>query len=260
MVSIVSHGSAERTVSTIPRSSFIAKLPSLLNGRADNILEVRNVTLTHGIVIYDNGFLLLLVLGLVVTSFRARAARPPSSLLFSVLTLFRGFAHLWLEVRFRFWAGAFLACVQSLRRSESPRFFSSKRAARLLGDEDVQLLILHVGIVTGTTVPNVEVSDQKGWEYLKQLPLCRGILGRLMRSRAWILNLYGGKKVNGDPIQALTGQINPGTNTEVVVVNADHLSGPAAFAVFGSPRKVGRPGGEVLCEPPRERGGSGEWK
>ena len=27
--------------------------------------------------------------------------------------------------------------------------------------------------VTATMVPNVEVNDQKGWGYLKQLPLCR---------------------------------------------------------------------------------------
>ena len=49
--------------------------------------------------------------------------------------------------------------------------------------------------VTGTMVPNVEIDDKNGWEYLKQLPLCRRLRQRLMRSRAWILNTYGGEKV-----------------------------------------------------------------
>ena len=93
--------------------------------------------------------------------------------------------------------------------------------------------------VTATMVPNVKVNDQKGWEYLKQLPLCRRLRKRLMRSRAWILNLYGGKKVNADPVQALNGQINPATNTEVVVINVDvilnggwSMMGPAYKALM----------------------------
>ncbi|CAE7800726.1 GIP [Symbiodinium sp. CCMP2592] len=77
--------------------------------------------------------------------------------------------------------------------------------------------------VTGTMIPNVEVTDEKGWEYLKSLPLCRRLRKRLMRSKAWILNMYGGKTAKADPVQALTGQINPRTNTEVVVVNVDVL-------------------------------------
>eukprot|EP00439_Symbiodinium_sp_Y106_P050510 s3369_g6.t1 len=74
--------------------------------------------------------------------------------------------------------------------------------------------------VTATMVPNMEVNDQKGWEYFKQLPLCRRFRKRLMRSKAWVLNLYG-RRMN--PIQALNGQINPSTNSEVVVVNVDVL-------------------------------------
>ncbi|OLP76435.1 hypothetical protein AK812_SmicGene43633 [Symbiodinium microadriaticum] len=72
-------------------------------------------------------------------------------------------------------------------------------------------------------VPNVEANDQKGWEYLKALPLNRRLRKRLMRSKAWVVNLYGGKNLKEDPIQSLNGQVNVDTNTEVVVINAELL-------------------------------------
>ncbi|CAE7777630.1 GIP [Symbiodinium sp. KB8] len=72
-------------------------------------------------------------------------------------------------------------------------------------------------------VPNVEVNDRKGWEYLKALPLNRRLRKRLMRSKAWVVNLYGGKGLKEDPVQSLNGQVNVDTNTEVVVINAELL-------------------------------------
>ena len=93
--------------------------------------------------------------------------------------------------------------------------------------------------VTGTMVPNVTVDDKSGWEYLKQLPLSRRLRKRLMKSRAWIVNMYGGTPSRSDPIQALNGQINLATNTEVVVVNVDvqvnggwSMMGPAYKALM----------------------------
>ena len=72
-------------------------------------------------------------------------------------------------------------------------------------------------------IPNVAANDKEGWEYLKALPLPRRVRKKLMRSRAWIVNLYGGKKLKEDPVQALNGQVNVDTNTEVVVVNVEIL-------------------------------------
>ena len=72
-------------------------------------------------------------------------------------------------------------------------------------------------------VPNVEVNDKAGWEYLKALPVNRRVRKKLMRSRAWVVNLYGGRKLKEDPVQMLNNRVNPDTNTEVVVVNAEIL-------------------------------------
>ena len=77
--------------------------------------------------------------------------------------------------------------------------------------------------VTATMVPNVEVTDKSGWEYLKELPLSRRLRKRLLRSRAWVLNLFSGKKRSADPLQELNGQVNLDTNTEVVTLNVDVL-------------------------------------
>ena len=77
--------------------------------------------------------------------------------------------------------------------------------------------------VTATMVPNVEVNDKSGWEYLKELPLSRRLRKRLLRSRAWVLNLFSGKKHCADPLQELNGQVNLETNTEVVMLNVDVL-------------------------------------
>ena len=66
-------------------------------------------------------------------------------------------------------------------------------------------------------VPNVDVNDKAGWEYLKALPVNRRV------SRAWVVNLYGGRKLKEDPVQMLNNKISPDTNTEVVVVNAEIL-------------------------------------
>ena len=77
--------------------------------------------------------------------------------------------------------------------------------------------------VTATMVPNVEVNDKSGWEYLKELPLSRRLRKRLLRSRAWVLNLFSGKKHSADPLQEVNGQVNLDTNTEVVILNVDVL-------------------------------------
>ena len=77
--------------------------------------------------------------------------------------------------------------------------------------------------VTATMVPNVEVNDKSGWEYLKELPLSRRLRKRLLRSRAWVLNLFSGKRHSADPLQELNGQVNLDTNTEVVMLNVDVL-------------------------------------
>ena len=37
----------------------------------------------------------------------------------------------------------------------------------------------------------MEGNDAKGWEYLKALPLPRRVRKKLMRSKAWVVNLYG---------------------------------------------------------------------
>ena len=52
-------------------------------------------------------------------------------------------------------------------------------------------------------VPNVEANDAKGWEYLKSLPVSRRIRKKLLRSKAWVVNLYGGKDLKHDPVQSL---------------------------------------------------------
>ncbi|CAE7777535.1 RE1 [Symbiodinium sp. CCMP2592] len=77
-------------------------------------------------------------------------------------------------------------------------------------------------VLMGMT-PYVEANDKDGWEYLKALPVSRRIRKKLLRSRAWVLNLYGGRNLKQDPVQSLNGQINKDTNTEVVVVNAEIL-------------------------------------
>ena len=92
---------------------------------------------------------------------------------------------------------------------------------------------------TATMVPNVEVNDRSGWEYLKELPLSRRLRKRLLRSRAWVLNLFSGRKHSADPLHELNGQVNLDTNTEVVVLNVDvllnggwSLMGPAYKALM----------------------------
>ncbi|CAE7308079.1 RE1, partial [Symbiodinium sp. KB8] len=94
-------------------------------------------------------------------------------------------------------------------------------------------------VATATMVPNVEVNDKSGWEYLKELPLSRRLRKRLLRSRAWVLNLFSGKKHSADPLQELNGQVNLDTNTEVVMLNVDvllnggwSLMGPAYKALM----------------------------
>ena len=72
-------------------------------------------------------------------------------------------------------------------------------------------------------VPNVEANDKKGWEYLKALPVNRRVRKKMMRSKAWVVNLYGGSKLKEDPVQSLNGQVNVDTNSDVLVVNADIL-------------------------------------
>ncbi|CAE7208121.1 GIP [Symbiodinium sp. CCMP2592] len=72
-------------------------------------------------------------------------------------------------------------------------------------------------------VPHVQGDDKEGWEYLKALPVSRRIRKKLLRSRAWVLNLYGGRNLKQDPVQSVNGQINPDTNSEVVVVNVEIL-------------------------------------
>ena len=72
-------------------------------------------------------------------------------------------------------------------------------------------------------VPHVEVDEAKGWEYLKGWPVSRRIRKRLWRSKAWVVNLYGGRGLKQDPVQSLNGQANIDTNTEVVVVNVEIL-------------------------------------
>ena len=72
-------------------------------------------------------------------------------------------------------------------------------------------------------VPHVEVDEAKGWEYLKGLPVSRRIRKRLWRSKAWVVNLYGGRGLKQDLVQSLNGQANIDTNTEVVVVNVEIL-------------------------------------
>ncbi|CAE6958294.1 RE1 [Symbiodinium sp. CCMP2592] len=72
-------------------------------------------------------------------------------------------------------------------------------------------------------VPNVEANDKSGWEYLKGLPVSRRIRKKLMRSKAWVLNLYGGKNLKQDPVQSLNGQVNVDTNSEVVIINVEIL-------------------------------------
>ena len=63
----------------------------------------------------------------------------------------------------------------------------------------------------------------KGWEYLKGWPVSRRIRKRLWRSKAWVVNLYGGRGLKQDLVQSLNGQANIDTNTEVVVVNVEIL-------------------------------------
>ncbi|CAE7692108.1 tilS [Symbiodinium sp. CCMP2592] len=72
-------------------------------------------------------------------------------------------------------------------------------------------------------VPHVQGDDKEGWEYLKALPVSRRIRKKLLRSRAWVLNLYGGRNLKQDPVQSVNGQINKDTNSEVVVVNVEIL-------------------------------------
>ena len=69
----------------------------------------------------------------------------------------------------------------------------------------------------------MEANDEKGWEYLKALPVNRRVRKKMMRSKAWVVNLHGGRKLKEDPIQSLNGQVNVDTNTEVIVVNAEIL-------------------------------------
>ena len=72
-------------------------------------------------------------------------------------------------------------------------------------------------------VPNVEANDEKGWEYLKALPVNRRVRKKMMRSKVWVVNLHGGRKLKEDPIQSLNGQVNVDTNTDVIVINAEIL-------------------------------------
>ena len=46
-------------------------------------------------------------------------------------------------------------------------------------------------------VPNVVATDKEGWEYLKALPVSRRVRKKLLRSKAWVVNLYGdSSKIN----------------------------------------------------------------
>ena len=53
--------------------------------------------------------------------------------------------------------------------------------------------------------------------------MSRRVRKKLLRSKAWVVNLYGGRDLKQDQLQSLNGQVNLDTNTEVVVVNVEIL-------------------------------------
>ena len=71
--------------------------------------------------------------------------------------------------------------------------------------------------------PDIELGTKQGWEYLKKLPLPRRMRKRMLRSQAWVLNLFAGKDKKQDPIQALSGSSSTQVPGEVVVINVDTL-------------------------------------